>query len=191
MFYPSEQGNNDNSFRAPAQHIHDSSSFMQSWAQNFSETDLDEGKQQAAPLYVRGVANANVITAANIRLNNESMLAYSQATDDASLSAQAANNYDARDANFGRRSSEPAAPHLTLQDSLATPHFTPPSHAGESQDPSRAPCDQASLESHRSWVLLLMRSPKLTCDRHQHQPSLTVASLGCIECEATRRLECL
>jgi hypothetical protein len=87
------------------------------------------------------------------------MLAYSQATDDASLLAQAANNYEARDANFGRRSSAPAAPHLALQDSLATPHFTPPSHAGESQDPSR-PCDQASLESHRSWVLLLMGSPE-------------------------------
>jgi hypothetical protein len=57
MFYPSEQGNNDNSFRVPAQHILDSSGFMESWAQNFSQTDLDEGKRQAAPLYVRGVAN--------------------------------------------------------------------------------------------------------------------------------------
>jgi hypothetical protein len=57
MFYPSDQGNNDNSFRVPAQHILDSSGFMESWAQNFSQTDLDEGKRQAAPLYVRGVAN--------------------------------------------------------------------------------------------------------------------------------------
>jgi hypothetical protein len=55
MFYPSQQGNNDNTTRVPAQHILDSEGFMESWAQNLSQPDLDEGKgEQAAPLYVRG-----------------------------------------------------------------------------------------------------------------------------------------
>jgi hypothetical protein len=54
MFYPSEQGNNDNTTRVPAQHILDSEGFMESWAQNLSQSDLDEGKRQAALLYVRG-----------------------------------------------------------------------------------------------------------------------------------------
>jgi hypothetical protein len=53
MFYPSEQGNNDNTTRVPAQHILDSEGFMESWAQNLSQPDLDEGKRQAALLYVR------------------------------------------------------------------------------------------------------------------------------------------
>jgi hypothetical protein len=70
------------------------------------------------------------MAAANIRLNSESMLAYSQATDDATLSAQATNDYEARDANFGRRSSAPAAPHHALEP------FTPPNLACESQDVS-------------------------------------------------------
>ena len=138
MFYPSQQGNHDNSFRVPAQHIHDSSNFMESWAQNFSQTDLDEGKVTGCSIIcAEALLTANVITAANIRLNNESMLAYSQASDDATLSAQAANNNyeDARDANSGRRSSAPAALHLTLQDTLATQHLTSPNHACESQDP--------------------------------------------------------
>jgi hypothetical protein len=127
MFYPSEQGNNDNSYRVPAQHILDSSGFMESWApNNFSQTDLEEGKRQAALLYVGSFADSNVITAANI----ESMIAYSQATGDARLLAQAPNNYEG--ANPGRRSSAPAAPHLDLQDALATPHFTPSNLAGES-----------------------------------------------------------
>jgi Ulp1 family protease len=156
MFYPSQQGNHDNSFRVPAQHIHDSSNFMESWAQNFSQTDLDEGKVTGCSVICvrRALLTTNVIIAANIRLNNESMLAYSQASDDATLSAQAANHYEeARDANSGRRSSAPAAPHLTLQDTLATQHFRSPNHAGESQDPvSTDPRDQASLELHRSWV---------------------------------------
>ena len=137
MFYPSEQGNNDNSFRVPAQHILDSSGFMETWAQNFSQTDLDEGKRQAALLYVGGVADNDVITAANIRLHDESVLAYSQATGNDARLAQAPINYD--EANPGRRSSAPAAPHLALQNSLATQHFTPPNLAGESQDPSRPP----------------------------------------------------
>jgi hypothetical protein len=137
MFYPSQQGNHDNSFRVPAQHIHDSSNFMESWAQNFSQTDLDEGKVTGCSIIcAEALLTTNVITAANIRLNNESMLAYSQASDDAMLSAQAANNYeDARDANSGRRSSAPAAPQLTLQDTQATQHFRSPNHACESQDP--------------------------------------------------------
>src|SRR2546421_11304366 len=68
------------------------------------------------------------LTAAMIRLNNESMLAYSQATHDATLSAQATNDYKGRDANFGRRSAAPAAPHHALQP------FTPPNQACESPD---------------------------------------------------------
>ena len=50
MFYPSEQGNNDNATRVPAQHILDSCGFMETWAQNISQTDLDEGEWQAALL---------------------------------------------------------------------------------------------------------------------------------------------
>jgi hypothetical protein len=38
------QGNNDNTTRVPAQHILDSEGFMESWAQNLSQPDLDEGK---------------------------------------------------------------------------------------------------------------------------------------------------
>jgi len=57
MFYPSEQGNNDNTTRVPAQHILDSEGFMESWAQNLSQPDLDEGKRQAALLYARKEAS--------------------------------------------------------------------------------------------------------------------------------------
>src|SRR5271155_3348565 len=103
MFYPSEQGNNDNTTRVPAQHILDSEGFMESWAQNLSQPDLDEGKRQAALLYVRrgGVADDNVITAANIQFNNESLLAYSQAPGN---DARQAANYGA-EASHVRRSS--------------------------------------------------------------------------------------
>lgn len=52
MFYPSEQGNNDNTTRVPAQHILDSEGFMESWAQNLSQPDLDEGKRQRLLYYM-------------------------------------------------------------------------------------------------------------------------------------------
>ena len=65
------------------------------------------------------------------------MLAYTQATGNDARLAQAPNQYVATDP--GRRSSAPAAPHLALQESLATHHFTPPNLAGESQDLSRPP----------------------------------------------------
>lgn len=78
----------------------------------------------------------HVITDVNTHLSNESMLAYSQATGNARLAAQASNNYQgARNANFGRRLSAPAAPHPNLQNSLATQHFRPSNLVGESQDP--------------------------------------------------------
>jgi hypothetical protein len=149
MFYPSEQGNNDNTTRVPAQHILDSEGFMESWAQNLSQPDLDEGKRQAALLYVRrgGVADDNVITAANIQFNNESLLAYSEAPGN---DARQAANYGA-EASHVRRSSPPAAPHFDMQNSLATQNFTPPNLVGESQDPRRPNLShQASLKSHGS-----------------------------------------
>lgn len=143
MFYPSEQGNNDNAPRAPPQqHLFDSYGFMEGWPQNLSQTDLDEGKRQAAPLYVkRRITETDVITASNIRLTNDAIIAYSQATGDETRLAQAPNNYE--DANLGRRSSATTAPHLELQNSLATQDFTPP-NLGESQDPvETTSCDPA------------------------------------------------
>jgi hypothetical protein len=84
-------------------------------------------------LYVRGVADDNVITAANIQFNNESLLAYSQAPGNDARVVQAA-NYGA-EASLVRRSSPPAAPHFHMQNSLATQNFTPSNLVGESQDP--------------------------------------------------------
>jgi len=95
-----------------------------------------------------GVADDNVITAANIQFNNESLLAYSQAPgNDARVQAA---NYNA-EASLVGRSSPPAAPHFDMQNSLATQNFTPPNLVGESQDPRRPNlCDEASLKSHGS-----------------------------------------
>jgi len=136
MFYPSEQGNNDNTTRVPAQHILDSEGFMESWAQNLSQPDLDEGKRQGCSIICeKGVADDNVITAANIQFTDESLLAYSQAPGNDARLVQAA-NYSA-EASLVRRSSPPAAPHFDMQNSLATQNFTPPNLVGESQDPRR------------------------------------------------------
>jgi hypothetical protein len=138
MFYPAEQGNNDNTTKVPAQYILASEGFMESWAQNLSQPDLDEGKRQAAPLYARRASWVdNVITAANIQVG-ESLYAYSQAQGNDALRAQAANNYSA-DASLVRRSSPPAAPHYHMQNSLAHQHYTPQNLVGESQDPGRPP----------------------------------------------------
>lgn len=81
----------------------------------------------------RSVADGNVITAANIQFNNESLLAYSQAPGNDARLVQAT-NYSA-EANLVGRSSPPAAPHFDMQNSLATQNFTPPNLVGESQDP--------------------------------------------------------
>jgi hypothetical protein len=74
MFYPSEQGNNnDNTTKVPAQYILASEGFMESWAQNLSQPDLDEGKRQVAPLYARrGVADDNVINSCQYPLRRTS-----------------------------------------------------------------------------------------------------------------------
>lgn len=137
MFYPPEQGNNDNIARVPAQYILDSLAFSETcrWSQNLSQTDLDEGKRQAAVLYTSNFANINVITAANIHLNHP-VLAYSQAEHNAIQSAQAAN---LQGANASRRSSETTAPHLELSTSLAGQAFTPSNLVGESCVPCQQP----------------------------------------------------
>jgi hypothetical protein len=160
MFYPPQQGNNDNTTKVPAQYILDSEGFMESWGQNLSQTDLDEGKsEQAAPLYVRGAsADDNVITAANIQFNNESSLAYSQAPGNDARRAQAANNFGA-EASLARRSSPPAAPHFHMPNSLVIQNYATPNLDSESQDPGRPPsATKASLKSHGSWVSFLTRS---------------------------------
>jgi hypothetical protein len=139
MFYPSQQGNNDNTTRVPAQHILDSEGFMESWAQNMSQSDLDEGKATGCSIICeRASADDNVITAANIQFNNESSHAYSQAPGNDALRAQAANNFGA-EASLVRRSSPPTAPHFHMPNSLATQNYAPPNLVGESQDPGRPP----------------------------------------------------
>jgi hypothetical protein len=138
MFYPSQQGNNDNTTRVPAQHILESEGFMESWAQNLSQPDLDEGKSDRLLHYMRASADDNVITAANIQFINESSLAYPQAPGNDARRAQAANNFGA-EASLVRRSSPPTAPHFHMSNSLATQNYVAPSLVGESQDPGRPP----------------------------------------------------
>ena len=46
MFYPSGQGNNDNSARVPAQNILNNYAFTEIWPQDLSQTELDEGEQK-------------------------------------------------------------------------------------------------------------------------------------------------
>lgn len=150
MFYPSAPGDNDNTARVPAQNILDSLGFMESWSQNMSQTDLDEGRRLAALSYTTDLANANVIKARNIRLN-ETVLAYSEADHNATLAAQAhaqAPTFLDQGANSSRRSSVSAAPHLELSTSTSfdARAFTPPNPAGESCVPGRRSLQRASLE---------------------------------------------
>jgi hypothetical protein len=111
---------------------------MESWAQNLSQPDLDEGKSDRLLHYMRASADDNVITAANIQFINESSLAYPQAPGNDARRAQAANNFGA-EASLVRRSSPPTAPHFHMSNSLATQNYAAPSLVGESQDPGRPP----------------------------------------------------
>ncbi len=165
MFYPSGQGNGDNAARVPAQSILDSSAFLETWSQNFSQTDLDEGERQAPLLYTTNFADVVVITAANIPYN-PLLQPYSQADHNAALSAQAPTFHE-QGANSSRRSSVSAAPQLphlqvSTSISLGAQAFTAPSNR-ESCVPKPNLLDlgaQASLDEQGSrgvhaWSLTL------------------------------------